>query len=360
MSDAGLLDFATMRPATVEPVYPSYQRPDMNIAPAMDTANKFASAQLSLAEAKRVSDFNAKADPLKLQVLSDQAKASGPETEARITQALDAKSASERDATFRAAQASDAAASYALQQPDGPERIKAWSAAGDTMGKLGIMTPDQVQKWKATPPDQYQATADGFHTTAQVVSSYMVRNGGDVASPKQRIDAGIAAQKELSREMTQDSTLASDPAAQKARYEEILQRITGQGAPAKPPATAPAPTPTSPGWGPQGGFGALAGRMGKAFAKDVSGAWDAATGGGGSAPAAPAGGSVAADQAAHEANLKGATGKSAADAVGYTGDPKDEAAQRAWFDGLKDGDWFINPADGKPRQKKPPTTTGSE
>jgi hypothetical protein len=340
MSD--LLAFADVKPATVQPVYPAYQRPDFNIAPAMDTANKFAMAQSQLAQAKQLSDFSAKANPLRLKGLATE-----------VQNGLDAASQSEKYQSLGRAQAADTAAQYVMGQPEG-QRVSAWNAAADTMAAHGIMTPDQAAKWKAVPPDQYGSYAEGLKQTRSIVENYMVSAGGkggrqatyETASPSERLKVETEADRETEAAVARGVIDKADAPAYK---EKLRQQLIDRAYPgsAKPAAT-PAPAAATPDSGDIGSAVTGALKSGYDWLNKAGTPEATPIFGGNNA------GSVAADQGAHEAAMGG---KTAADAVPYAGNAKDEAAQKAWFDGIQPGTWFINPADGKPYQKRMPAPT---
>lgn len=339
----------------VEPVYPTFQRPQFDLAPVLAKANVLSlqSQQidqnkkmnpLEVARAQQQVDLEGKLNPLEIQRAQQGVEASGRANrigaatedstiaadnaarDAQVVTSLSGMNRTKAYDTWARTQAIAGVTSYVVQHPD------AVDAAKKSLIDQGVFaTPDEADAWAQTINDPTAVehilgvakTTDDFMVQQRQAGAY--GKSSNLEAYKTDRQYTLAANAETNKFMVRNPE--ATPEQIDHFYKTQLARLKGQPAPPAPPTP-----PEGPGWWERNAPEWL----------------------GGAAPAEAAAGSVQADQAAHEEQLappaekpapaktrsiKPAGGKEAAPApvdapAAFDGDAADTAAVKAWYNAL--------------------------
>lgn len=378
--------------ADVQPNYPTWQRPDFNLAPVLAKANAITLQDQSIAQNKVMNPLEAAKAQQQLEAetrSNDIGAATQDQTIAATNATLSdkifeaKKSMSEgqwQQAVLRN-QIMSKVTDYVLAHPGDPT---AADAAEKIVVQSGQVPADQVAAWKAEVGDPMKASslADGYRTFLNVA----VSTGGSSYAKLPTIDKARLDTKAYEEAKTLNGGNAPTAAQMEASRQAIAARWGVTGVPAATPQPQEA-APASTGWDPNvSGFvkdrlSAIGDTATEAYGKVFGGggppAASAATpppaeaapspeigmpgaaatsGAAGDEPPKPAGktrgveraGSVQDDQSKWTKMIQGADG---APISTFTGDPSDEAAVRAWVNSLQMGSLFVQPGGKTTLQK---------
>ena len=342
-----LLSFANIRPADVAPVYPTYQRPSMNIAPVIETADKLALAKAQLNDANLTNDYNARTQEDRINLLkiqADNAKTQQPEiaaqTQAAVRASQDALSESDRQRNFGKALGVGDVTEYVLQKKGDPAAIE---EGRKQLVQMGVLDPAAADAWAKDVQDPKQA--QHYLTTRDAFKNYMVSRGGGSYSmtPKELADLQTTAYRQAENEAAVTANAAGgspvDPAAVDKRAQEIFTQMRAAlagGGGGAPPGT-PAPPAGS--------------------ATDDKAKADSLLSKAPGAPAAAPDGKVATGSVVEKSpgqtkgKVTAAGAGTEADPVQFTGDATDDTAIVDWWNGLQMGAWVLDPKTGRKLQK---------
>ncbi len=349
--------------ADVQPVYPTYQRPQFDLAPTLAKANAITLQDQTIAQNKVMNPLEAAAAQQRLEsetrantiggaTQDDTIAADRAVLQDKVKTALNSMDYETADAAARKTQAIGAVTADVLAHPEHA------AAAEKVMVDQGLMTQDAIAEWRAHLADP--KTSSYYTDAAAAAQAAMVARGPPTSSYG-KADAAAAAvtdrQFAVQANAETNKFAARNPDATPEQIDHFfksqLARLKGQPAPPAPP------TPVEqPGWWARNAPEFL----------------------GGSAPPAEAAGSVVEDKAQHEKDLTGETPQAAEQstkgdrapvrggAAGrkesapapagtpatYEGDANDETAVKAWFKALPVGSMFVPPGspDGQPMKKE--------